>query len=138
MRPFVFHELGDAAIRGHDLEHVSFAPEEISPISAAELVRVLDDDIENRLKIERRSADALEDLSRRCLLLERLLCLVEKADVLDRDGRLMSERLEQSDLVLRERSRRASPARDDDADDLLLAQERNPQHRRLHLANSPP
>src|SRR2546426_11014205 len=83
MRPLVFHELGDAAVRSHDLEGVSVAPEEICPIAMAELVRVLDDDVEDRLEIERRSANALEDVAGCRLLLERLLCLVEETRVLD-------------------------------------------------------
>ena len=49
----------------------------------------------------------LQHLGRRCLLLQRLLGLVEQARVLDRDHGLVGERLQQCDLLVGERS--ASP-----------------------------
>ena len=64
---------------------------------------VLGHDLEDGPEVERRLADRLQYLGDRGLPLERLLCLVEKAGVLDRDDRLPGEGLEQLDLLRRER-----------------------------------
>ena len=67
---------------------------------------MLDERLEDRLEIERRAADHLEDLAGCRLLLQRLgeiavaaLELLEKAGVLDRDDRLIGEGLDQLDLA---------------------------------------
>ena len=62
--------------------------------------------VENRLQVEGRAADRLEHVGRRRLLLQRLaqfsrarLHLVEQADILDGDHRLVGEGLDQLDLL---------------------------------------
>src|SRR5439155_20650190 len=73
-------------------------------------------------------ADRSEDLARRGLLVERLLRLVEEADVLDRDRGLIGEGLHEIDLSLRERADRL--AADDEATDRpSLTQQRDGKHR---------
>src|SRR5215813_10229758 len=72
---------------------------------------IRDDRVQNRLKIARRFADDAQHLCGSGLLLKRLaqlararLYIVEQADVLDGDYRLIGEGLQQRDLALRERS----------------------------------
>src|SRR5262245_9078333 len=83
---------------------------------AAQSCRVLDEDVEDRLQIERRGADYLEDFTRRRLLLERfghlgvrrrerpvlLLEFCEQPHVLDGDHGLVGESLEQTNLSIGE------------------------------------
>ena len=66
--------------------------------------------IEHRLQIEGRTADRLEHIGRRRLLLQRFaefrrarLHLVEQADILDGDHGLVGEGLDQLDLLFSER-----------------------------------
>ena len=69
-----------------------------------------DQRVENRLQIERRSADDLEHVRSRGLKLQRLgkiararLHLVEQAHVLDRNHRLLRERFDKRDLFVGKR-----------------------------------
>ena len=78
---------------------------------AAQARRRRDQRFEHRIEIERRSADRFEDVGRRRLLLQRFLKilrprlhLVEQPHVLDRDHRLVSESLQQPDVIRRERA----------------------------------
>ena len=91
-------------------------------VGAAQPHRALHEALEDRLEIERRAADDLQDLARRRLLLERLgevavarFQLLEEPDVLDGDDGLVGERLQQLDLLVRERPRLG--ARDGDRPD---------------------
>src|SRR5262249_16358044 len=59
--------------------------------------------IEHRLQVKSGAADNLEHVGGRGLLLQRLAQLVEQARVLDRDRRLISEGLEQRDLLVGKR-----------------------------------
>ena len=59
--------------------------------------------VEHRRGIGDRAADRREHFARGALLLERLLRLVEQPHVLERDRRLVAERLQQSDLLFAER-----------------------------------
>jgi hypothetical protein len=70
-------------------------------VRAGEPRRVLDQNLEHRIQVERRAADRLQHLARRRLPLERFLRLVEEAHVLDRDRCLVGESLKQPDLVVR-------------------------------------
>ena len=58
----------------------------------------------------------------------RALELREQAHVLDRDDRLVGERLEEGDLLGRERMDLGSSTDEDDAQRRALAQKRRPQH----------
>src|SRR6516162_7292705 len=80
---------------------------------------IRDDRVENRLKIARRLADDAQHLRCRRLLLERLgelararLHLVEQPHVLDRDHRLVGERLQQLHLFVRKWPHRAARQRE--------------------------
>src|SRR6266567_4063541 len=84
--------------------------------------------IEHRLQVERRAADDLEDLGGRGLLLQRFtqlaaagLHLVEQANILDRDHRLVGEGRDQLDLLIGERGD-YSPAQCQHADWIAFAQ----------------
>ena len=60
--------------------------------------------IEHRPHVTRRAGNDAQDLADRGLLIERLLRLVEQADIVDGDRRLAGERLHQRDLVGREQT----------------------------------
>ena len=69
-----------------------------------------DDGIQHRLHVRRRSADYAEHLSRCRLMLQGLaqfsvafLDFLEQPDVLDGDNRLVGERFQQGDLLIRKR-----------------------------------
>ena len=71
--------------------------------------RALDDGVEDRLHVRRRTADDAEHLGRRRLMLQSLAQfrvalseLLEEAHVLDSNDRLVGEGFEQSDLLLGE------------------------------------
>jgi len=82
--------------------------------------------VENGLKVEGRTANDLENVGRRGLLLERLrqlfrarLHLLEQPHVFDRDHRLIGEGLQQRDLLVGERPD-LGPADCEHADRLVL------------------
>src|SRR3974390_2033216 len=82
--------------------------------------------LEHGLELAGRTADDLEHVGGGGLLLKRLLCLIEQAHVFNRDYRLLRKRLQQFFLPLRDRPR-FSPADDDDAKQITLAQHRYAQ-----------
>ncbi|HTJ28301.1 MAG TPA: hypothetical protein VMA36_19240, partial [Candidatus Limnocylindria bacterium] len=86
--------------------------------------------VEDGLHVGRRRADHLEHVGRRGLPLERLLCLVEQSRVLDRDHRLVGERLRERDLLGVELAGRLAQDRDR-AQRLALAQQRNEEARAI-------
>ena len=63
-------------------------------------VSPLGDRVEHRLHVGRATADHVQHLGCRGLLLQRLLGLVEQPHVLDRDHRLVGEGLQQLDLLV--------------------------------------
>ena len=94
--------------------------------------------VENRLKIEGRAADELQDVGRRGLLLQRLgevtglgLHLLEHARVLDRDRRLIGKGLQKCLFAVGERPRR--PADHDDGAKAAVL----PQHWRIEERCAP-
>ena len=91
-------------------------------------------DVEDRLDVGRRARDHPQDVGRGGLLLERRrqlsvsrLQLLEQPDVLDRDHRLVGERLEDRDLFGREGMDLGPPIDEDGAQRRALAQQRSPQ-----------
>ena len=77
-------------------------------INPTNLCRALDDGVEDRLHVRRRAADDAEHLGRRRLMLQglaqfcvALLDLLEEADVLDGDDRLVGESLNARYLFVR-------------------------------------
>src|SRR5215468_10065694 len=63
---------------------------------------MLRDRIQHRLNIGRRTCNDAQNLTRRGLLLQRLLEFLEQPDILDCDHRLISESFDQSDLAVGE------------------------------------
>ena len=53
MCPLVVDELFHPATRGDEAEDIAVAPEEIRPVATAQLIGVVDHDIENGLQVER-------------------------------------------------------------------------------------
>ena len=60
--------------------------------------RILCNGIQHRLNIRRRAGDHAQDLTRRGLLLQRLLEFLEQPHILDGDHRLVGEGFEKLDL----------------------------------------
>ena len=83
----------------------------------AQLARALRDRLQHGLHVGRRLADHAQHLGGRRLPLERLLGLVEQPRVLDRDHRLVGERLRERDLLVVETP--GGRAQDRDAADRL-------------------
>ena len=103
-------------------------------IGAAQSHGALDEDRQHGLEVEGRAADDLEDLAGGRLLLQGLgqlavpsLELLEQADVLDGDHRLVGEGPDQLDLLLGERAP-LPPGDGDRADGTLLTEHRH-RHR---------
>jgi hypothetical protein len=104
---------------------------QVAEIGLADAGCVLQHGLEHRLELAGRSADDLEHLGGRGLLLQRLgelagarLDLVEQPHVLDRDHRLVGEGGDQVDLLLRERLDPGA-GQEQHADRGSLAQQRN-------------
>ena len=90
--------------------------------------RRLDQSVENRLQVERRAADDLENIGGGGLLLERLTQLLQQTRIFDRDHRLVGKRLHQLDLPGAERAR-FSTLQGEDADNGPLPHQRHGQPR---------
>ena len=84
-------------------EHVSFGKSDRSIIRVAHTRSVLRNRIQHRLNIRRRAGDDAQDFTRRGLLLQRFLELLEQPHVLDGNHRLIGEGLDEIDLPVRER-----------------------------------
>src|SRR5262245_36374662 len=69
--PPIFDQCGRRVIQADGSKLVSLAESQASESSAAQVCRVCQNRIENRLQISRRTADDLEHLRRRGLLLQR-------------------------------------------------------------------
>src|SRR5207249_5426789 len=97
-----------AAVRGV-VNRPTIATEDGGNGSVAEPGRALHDRVEDRLQLALRTADYTKDLTGRGLLIERLrqrpilrLELLEQADVLNGDDRLVGKGLEQRNLTVGE------------------------------------
>jgi hypothetical protein len=86
------HLGGEAAVR-HEVEELTIKLVHKAKLGLAEPSRALGDHVEHRLGVGRRPGDHPQDLGRGSLLLERLIRLVEQADILDGDDGLGGERL---------------------------------------------
>ena len=94
------------------------------PLAAGE------DRFEHGRRVGDRIADRGQDLTRRPLLIECFLRLVEQAHVLERDRRLVAESAQECDLPLGERPH-FLPAQQDHAERMPLAIERSRDHRAM-------
>src|SRR5713226_6758766 len=108
-----------AAVVSCEAEDLAIEPPNESLPGGAEPCRVLHQRLQDRVKIEGRAANHLEDFARRRLLVQRLrevrvprLQLLEQPDVLDRDDRLVGEGLKESALLVGERPNLGAPDRD--------------------------
>ena len=98
------------AVQRDEPKRVSIVQQEVAKFGVADAYCVLQHGLKHRLQLAGRTADDLEDLGGRRLLLQRLaqlararLHLVEQSHVLDRDNRLVGEGLEKSNLLIRKR-----------------------------------
>src|SRR5258705_9964600 len=130
-------ELWGGAEECSDAKDLAVESIDVAVGGSAELRGVLDEGIQHRLEIERRTTNHLEDLSGRRLLLERLgqiaiprLQFSEQPDVLDGDNRLICESLKQANLLLGERSHFKTPD-EDHADGCAFAEQGRGQGRTL-------
>src|SRR5712692_6932145 len=105
-----------AAVVSCEAEDLAIEPPNGSLPGGAEPCRVLNQRLQDRVKIEGRAANHLEDFARRRLLVQRLrevavspLEFREQTHVLDGDDRLISEGLQQFDLPIAERKDSAPP-----------------------------
>src|SRR5258708_3329243 len=119
--PQRLHQDGVQVMRGPDVKRLRRVVILVdgAAVRTRKLARPGDDGLEHGLDIERR-AHRLADLAERRELVHRAdeltrprLQLLKQADVLDGDHRLVSEGLEEFDLVLRERPGRGDGHRDD-------------------------
>ena len=120
-------------MHGNGAKRLFVVKEQIAEVSVADPRGVLQHGLEHRLQLARRTADDLQHLGGRRLLLQRLaqlararLHLVEQPRVLDRDHRLVGEGRDQLDLFLGEGTHLLAP-QDDHADRRAFPHERNSQ-----------
>ena len=98
----VAHEVGRRALRRQQAQRVAVGQVHRRHRRVAQPGRALGDRLEHRLHVGRRARDHAQDFADRRLLFERFLGLVEEADVLDRERRLVGEGLDQRDLLVGE------------------------------------
>ena len=115
----------------HEPQGIALAQRDCAHVRSGQAHCGVDQRLQDGLKIEGRSADCLENIRCRGLLLQRLaevarpcLHLVEQADILDGDHRLVGEGLDQLDLARRERARLGA-SEDEYAVHLPSPQQRN-------------
>src|SRR5437867_6345557 len=108
-----------AAVVSREAEDLAIEPPNESLRGGAEPCRVLNQRLQDRVKIEGRTANHLEDFARRRLLVQRLrevrvprLQLLEQPHVLDSDDRLVGEGLQELRLPTGERTYLAASNRD--------------------------
>ena len=119
-----------------EVHRLAVVAEETAEQAVAQPVRALDDGVEHRLDVGGRTGDDAQDLGGGGLLRERLgevavarPQLLEQADVLDGDDRLIREGSEQVDLPVREGRGRFARDRDQAEGDV-------PPHHRHHEASA--
>ena len=97
------------SVLGHEMDEFAVEPEDRAKLCVAQSRRPFGDHVENRLQIGRRARDDAENVVGRGLLLQRFgerlvarLHLVEQANVLDGDHRLVGEGLQERNLLVAE------------------------------------
>src|SRR5215472_769702 len=127
-------DFGREIVGRRKLQKIAIVQEDYAKHGLAQARGALNNRIEHRLGICRRSGDDVKHLARRSLMFERVgqlallrLHLIEQPHVLDRDHRLVSKGSDQLDLLV---GKRLDPlSRDcDHPDRHLLAQQRHAQH----------
>src|SRR5262245_20473503 len=117
---------GQSSACGQQMKELTFETNQGSCPPTEETQGAVGDRVEYRLDVGRRLADNAQDLTRRRLLFQRLLRLVEQPNVLNGDNRLVGEGLEERDLVVGKWSRLAT-ANAQCPDDMTLVQQRYDQ-----------
>ncbi len=132
----------DGAVMGDEVREVPVSAEHGGVQRVAQASGTLRDRVEHRLDVGRRARDDAQDLGGRRLLLQGLgevgvpgLELAEQPRVLDGDGRLIREGGDEIDLLVGERAN-LHPPQEDHADQLVLLQHGDGQHR--SVAADPP
>jgi hypothetical protein len=95
-----FVEIGKGPVVRHEPERIAIHEANHGVVGPAHTSGALGDRGENWLKLSRRAADYPQDLTRRRLLLQRLLRFVEEADILNRNHGLVGEGLQERDLLI--------------------------------------
>src|SRR5262249_23687122 len=85
------------------LKHIAIDQTDLCVSRVAESCRIFRDCFHYRLDIRRRAGDYTQNFTRRSLLLQRFLKLLEQPDVLDGDDSLVSEGFEKGNLLFGER-----------------------------------
>src|SRR5262245_18763116 len=93
----------DRAMMGHAAQDLPVLLNDDDVIGATKTSGTLGNRVQHRLQVGRRAADHAQDLTRSGLPLQGLLRLVEQSHVLDGNHGLVSEGLEELDLILWER-----------------------------------
>ncbi len=130
-----FPEIRRGVVGRRHPEQLAIEPEDECAVGAAEGDRSLGDGVENRLQVECRTADDLQQVRSRGLLPQRLLQvaragldLVEQPRILDRDHGLVGEGLHQFDLAIG-KGLDAPPRQHEISDRLPVAQQRDTERR---------
>src|SRR5262249_16161310 len=110
-----------------EVVQLTVRPKDEPLLGCAKPRRVLDQSVENGLKLEGRAADDLEHVGGGGLLLQRFAELVEQPRILDRDHGLVGETLDQLDLLVGERSD-LLPKNVDNTNQLALFEHRDREH----------
>src|SRR5262245_29634503 len=109
-------------VRGGEVNKFPVETEDGAVDRTAEPNSVRGDSFEHRLHVGRRSRNHAENVRSRCLLLQRLLRLVEQPHVLDRNDRLVGEGFEQFYVIVCEGPRLRMAHRDHSDDAIAVYQ----------------
>src|SRR5262249_48509803 len=128
LSPILIHKFLRRVVRRYRTINVTLEAEERAELGLADAHRVLQHGLKHRLQLTRRSADNLEYVGGRGLLLQRLPQFVEQPRVLDGDDGLGGEVLQQLDLLVGERLDLLA-IDDDRTDQLIVFEHRHPEVR---------
>ncbi len=135
MRKKDFESVGREVVGGADVEKLTVVKLDVAEYGAAQARGALDNRLKHRFGVSRRLAHHIEDLTRRCLIIERLRQLrgprlhrLEQPHILDRDHCLVGKGRGQLDVLLSERPDCAANERDH-ADRHAFSQERHAELR---------
>src|SRR5262249_49264876 len=104
MSPILIHKFLRCVMRRYRTISVTLEAEERAELGLANMHRILQHGLEHRLQLTRRSADNLEHVGCRSLLLQRFPQFVEQPRILDGDDGLRSKILHQRNLLFGKRS----------------------------------
>jgi len=107
---------------------VAMGEKQPAEVRVAQANRLLEDRLEYRLNVRRRSGNHAQDIGRGRLPFQRFLRLVEQAHVLDRDDRLVGEGAQQRHLLVGQRARQVAHHADR-TDGRIASQHRHDRHR---------